>query len=179
MRYCVYLTVYRGNKMPPFYIGSTNVDKHQSGYCGSVKSKLYRSTWEQELRENRHLFHSHIISMHDTREEALKKEEQLHRYFLVHRNELYINQATAHGAFGMLGQKKGFQHSDETKEFLRQKRLMQVIPKECYLKTSQKLLGKKRRLITCPHCKKQGAEGAMQRWHFTNCRVFSSTLHAA
>lgn len=32
------------------------------------------------------------------------------------------------------------------------------------------LKGQKRKKIECPHCKKQGAEGLMQRWHFDNCK---------
>jgi hypothetical protein len=31
-------------------------------------------------------------------------------------------------------------------------------------------LGKKLNVVTCPNCGKQGAGGAMQQWHFANCR---------
>ena len=27
-----------------------------------------------------------------------------------------------------------------------------------------------KRIITCPHCKKQGGGGSMKRWHFDNCK---------
>jgi hypothetical protein len=37
--YCVYLTIYKGNNLPPFYIGSTSIDKIDGGYHGSVMSE--------------------------------------------------------------------------------------------------------------------------------------------
>ena len=30
--------------------------------------------------------------------------------------------------------------------------------------------GKKHKILTCPYCNKSGANGAMQRWHFENCK---------
>jgi len=30
--------------------------------------------------------------------------------------------------------------------------------------------GKKHKQLKCPHCSKIGANGAMQRWHFNNCK---------
>ena len=47
--YCTYLTIYSGNKLPTFYIGSTSVEKIEQGYRGSVSSKRYQSIWEKEL----------------------------------------------------------------------------------------------------------------------------------
>jgi hypothetical protein len=35
--FAVYLTSYKGNKLPPFYIGSSSVSALNSGYHGSVK----------------------------------------------------------------------------------------------------------------------------------------------
>lgn len=34
---------------------------------------------------------------------------------------------------------------------------------------SSKFRGKKRSTIVCPHCKKEGGVGNMERWHFDNC----------
>jgi hypothetical protein len=39
--YCVYITFYKGNKLPPFYIGSTSVEKINNDYNGSVGSQKY------------------------------------------------------------------------------------------------------------------------------------------
>jgi hypothetical protein len=39
--FCVYVTFYRGNKLPPFYIGSTYLENMNRGYKGSPRSKKY------------------------------------------------------------------------------------------------------------------------------------------
>lgn len=33
------------------------------------------------------------------------------------------------------------------------------------------LLGSVKEINTCPHCNKEGGKGAMQRWHFENCKL--------
>lgn len=83
--------------MPPFYIGSTSVDKIASGYCGSVSSVEYMETWKAELKNNRSLFETKILSVHDTHPEAVSKENQLHIKLDAANNCLYINKATAFG----------------------------------------------------------------------------------
>jgi len=35
---------------------------------------------------------------------------------------------------------------------------------------SEKLLGKPKPIIQCPHCSKEGGASAMHRWHFSNCK---------
>lgn len=100
--YCTYLTVYFGSKMPPFYIGSSRVEKVNNGYRGSVKSKMYKTIWEYELTNNPHLFKTIIISTHSTRTEALSKEEYFHRKLNVMPNSMYINRSIASGLFGAL-----------------------------------------------------------------------------
>ena len=101
--YCVYLTIYRGNKLPPFYIGSTSISKIQKGYKGSVSSKQYKNLWDFEIKNNQHLFKTKIVSYHKTRQEALEKEFILHTKLNVVKNILYINKSTAkkNGFFGM------------------------------------------------------------------------------
>ena len=59
--YCVYLTTYKGNKLPPFYIGSTQVVQVERGYHGSVRSKKYEMMWKSELINNPHLFKTGFI----------------------------------------------------------------------------------------------------------------------
>lgn len=102
MSYCTYLTTYKGNKLPPFYIGSSSVEKVESGYCGSVKSATYGQTWREELEQRKELFSTKVISIHETREEALRRENQLHKKLQVVGNPLYINKATAAGTFGIM-----------------------------------------------------------------------------
>jgi hypothetical protein len=97
--YCTYLTVYTGNKLPPFYIGSTSIDNINKGYRGSVSSKNYKSIWKQELSDHPDLFKTIILTRHETREEALEREVVFHEAFSVARNPMYINMAHANGKF--------------------------------------------------------------------------------
>ena len=101
--YCTYLTVYTGNKLPPFYIGSSSLDKIKDGYCGTVKSKKYKSIWQEELKYNRHLFKTKILTKHDCRKDALEKELFFQKTLSVVKSSLYINMALAQprGYFGM------------------------------------------------------------------------------
>ena len=101
--YCTYLTTYRGNKLPPFYIGSSTVKKVESGYRGSVSSKKYKSIWKSELKQNPDLFKTKIISLHETSEEAREKELKLQKALNVVHSPLYINQsyASVNGYFGV------------------------------------------------------------------------------
>lgn len=101
-KYVVYITHYGGDKMPQNYIGSTNIQRINSGYKGSIKSKKYRQIWNEELDQNPHLFSIEIISYHDTRPEALYKELLLHQMFNIVNNPIFVNQAyaTVNGFFG-------------------------------------------------------------------------------
>lgn len=111
--YCTYITFYRGNKLPPFYIGSTSVEKVNNGYHGSVSSREYKCIWNSELRDNPHLFETKIITFHTDRKSALEREEKLQRSLQVIKNSLYTNKSFAtSGCFGdtMTGRK----HSAET-----------------------------------------------------------------
>ena len=103
--YCTYLTIYSGNKLPMFYIGSTSIDKINRGYHGSVRSKQYREIWEEELKTNNHLFRTKIITTHQYRIEALDKEAFLQRSLNSTNNILYINKSIARRGFGALSQK--------------------------------------------------------------------------
>lgn len=89
--YCVYLTTYIGNKLPPFYIGYTTVSKIQNGYRGTITSKQYKAIYQQELIENPHLFKTRIISYCETKEQALSRESFFQNHFSVHKNSMYIN----------------------------------------------------------------------------------------
>ncbi len=97
--YCTYLTTYSGNKLPPFYIGSTNVIKINNGYRGSVASNKYKEIWESEIITNPQLFKTKILKTYDTRKLAYIKEEFLHRSLDVVRSQLHINESYANGNF--------------------------------------------------------------------------------
>jgi hypothetical protein len=100
--YCVYLTSYSGNKLPPFYIGSTSVDRIDKGYHGSVRSKKYKNTWNSELKINPHLFKTKIIKTYNDRQSATAKELRLQKLLMVVKSLMYINESYAqlNGCFG-------------------------------------------------------------------------------
>ena len=101
--FCTYLTIYKGNKLPPFYIGSTSVSKIQNGYRGSVSSREYKNIWRNELRNNPSLFKTIIISTHLNRKDAILKENKFHVHLKVVQCSLYLNRANAipNGVFGI------------------------------------------------------------------------------
>lgn len=101
-QYCVYHTIYSGDKLPTNYIGSSSVDNINKNYHGSVKSKTYKTIWKQELKEHPELFSTVIISYHDTRPDATWKELQIQKIFNVVKNPLFINMsyASPNGYFG-------------------------------------------------------------------------------
>ena len=124
--YCTYVTFYSGNKLPPFYIGSTLVDKIKNGYHGSVSSKKYKEIWKSELCNNPQLFVTKIIRTYHSRKEALENERNLHLKLQVNKNILYINMAIAtKGVSGisMCGKDNpnfGKKHSEKTKQIISQ-----------------------------------------------------------
>jgi len=98
----VYITHYTGNKLPPFYIGSSSERKVINGYNGSVKSKKYKKIYDYEQKENKHLFKTKILSYHKTTEDALEEELRLQKKHLVVKNNKYFNESYAqpNGFFG-------------------------------------------------------------------------------
>jgi hypothetical protein len=92
--YCVYLTTYLGNKLPPFYIGYTKSDNIKyRNYRGTVTSRKYKEMWKREIKENPQLFKTKILSEYNNKEEAQEKEKFLLKSLRVIKNEMYINMA--------------------------------------------------------------------------------------
>lgn len=100
--YCVYLTVYFGDKLPRRYIGSTKIERISQGYNGSIKSKKYKSVYLEEQAENKHLFKTRILSTHSSHEEAINEELRLHVKYNVVKSDKYMNMSLASptGCFG-------------------------------------------------------------------------------
>lgn len=120
-RYVVYLTRYSGDKLPPWYIGSSTEEKVLNGYNGSVRSKKWKNIYYKELKENKSLFKTRILSYHLTREESLKEELRLQRMHLVVKSEKYFNEsyATPNGFFGrdISGELNPFYGKTHTSEY--------------------------------------------------------------
>jgi hypothetical protein len=111
--FATYITIYRGNKLPPFYIGYSSVKKIENGYNGSVTSKIYKEIWKRERINNPQLFKTKIIKRHSTRKEALLYEENLHKKLDVDHNSLYINQIKSRNYYFNRG---GYKLTEETKK---------------------------------------------------------------
>jgi hypothetical protein len=61
-------------------------------------------------------------------------------------------------------------HSIETKQKLSSLWKGTTRSEEDRKKISEGQLGKKRKIVTCPHCGKMGGNNGMTKWHFDNCR---------
>ena len=102
-KYCVYLTIYKGDLLPRRYIGSSKVPKVvESGYNGSVKSKKWKLIFDKEQKENKHLFKTRILSSHSTRKEATIEELRVQKKYDVVKSSNFMNEsfATPNGFFG-------------------------------------------------------------------------------
>lgn len=109
--FCTYLTIYSGNKLPPFYIGHTSINKIENeNYHGSVCSKKYKNIWELELKLNPQLFKTFILTKHNNRTEAILKEQFFQQSLNVINNSLYINLS-----IGRRCTRKGIPLSESTK----------------------------------------------------------------
>lgn len=112
MEFCTYITFYKGNKLPPFYIGYTSISNIlENNYHGSVGSQKYSKIWKTEIRNNNNLFKTVILTKHKTRKEAIEKEIYFQEFFKVHTNPMYINMTIHNERFYNSGP-----HSEKTKE---------------------------------------------------------------
>ena len=94
-KYCVYLTVYRGSKLPPFYIGSTSIKKIMQGYHGSISSLKYRSTYKDELLQHPELFKTLIVKRFHSRKMATFRERSIQKKLNVIKSPMYFNMSIA------------------------------------------------------------------------------------
>lgn len=191
--YCVYLVVYKGNMLPPFYIGSTSTDKIKNGYMGSVTSKRYRSIYKRELRNHPQKFSIKILTVTSNRDEALVKERLIQEKLNVVNNPLYINQsiASVNGFFGMRnkGNLNGFYgrtHSEESLEKMRKPKYSVENyrkPKSDMhrknISMSQKGVpwSEKDRIsktAICEHCGVSTTKTNITRWHGDRCKQLTT-----
>lgn len=191
--YCVYLTIYHGNLLPPFYIGSKDKNSILNGYRGSVVSKEYKDIFKSELKQNPHLFKCRIISEHTSRFDAYQKEKKLQSILNVIENPLYINKSIAHGPVGLSN--KGRKFSKAHREKLSQSHIKRYKEKgnpnlgrkgppaseERKRKTSLALKGKpgvRLGMKNSPEMRKKQSESAKNRELFT-CPKCNKSLQKA
>ena len=101
--YCVYLTVYFGDKLPRRYIGSCKTKNIDQGYNGSVSSKKYKNTYESERLTNPHLFKTRILSSgYKIDYDARMEELRIQKKYDVVKSKDYMNESYAipNGFFG-------------------------------------------------------------------------------
>lgn len=101
--------------MPPYYIGSSTVERVKSGYRGTVTSKAYAAIWREQIVNHPELFSTIILSTHPDRQVAILEEKRLQVKLDVVRSPLFINMAYAqpNGFFGpsQKGVKKSPEHA--------------------------------------------------------------------
>lgn len=92
---------------------------------GSIRSKKYKWVFEDEVKNNKHLFKVKIIKTFETRKDALNWEYKVQQHLNVVKSPLYYNMARANvnGMFGMdvkgkLNPNFGNRWSNETKQNL-------------------------------------------------------------
>jgi hypothetical protein len=66
---------------------------------------------------------------------------------------------------------KGLNHTEEAKQELREHNLGKNNPMYGRKGEKNHFYGKKKNILTCPHCNKSGGNNVMGRWHFDNCRL--------
>jgi len=93
--YCIYLTHYLGNKLPPWYFGSGTISKIENGYNGSVSSKKYKKIWVQERKNNPHLFKTKILRKFYKRNMATIAEYIYQKRHNLIYNDKYMNKSLA------------------------------------------------------------------------------------
>jgi hypothetical protein len=188
MKFCTYLTIYRGNRLPPFYIGYSSISKIESGYRGSVSSKCYREIWNHEIKNNPTLFSTKILKTFDNMISAKSHEFKLQKHLNVHTNPLYVNMRI-HGdsvhwiphsektkrkmSISRMGSNNPFYgktHTEYSKKLIGEKSKQKIPPRkgkslsvEIKLKISNTLKGRKLPAFT-EERKRNMSEAAKRRW---------------
>jgi hypothetical protein len=71
---------------------------------------------------------------------------------------------------GISSNKKGKPNSIEQNQKQSERMIGWIMPDSHRQAMRNAHLGKKKKIVTCPHCNKSGGEGSMYRWHFNNCK---------
>jgi hypothetical protein len=184
---------YVGSK---YAIGAT--PDNTLNYLGSPKGKGLRSIRYKHLLANeKDLLDKIIIGEFETKQDALNCEIEMHQKLF--NDQLCLNGAMqtsnkfsatfskkGHPMFGKkiseesrqkmriakLGKKRG-SYSAEHREKIKLAQVGKKLTEEHKKKLSLAKLGKqgvKNKIVTCPHCNKQGGSSGMTTYHFDNCK---------
>ncbi len=88
MSYSTYITIYSGNKLPPFFIGYCKTEQIGSGFHGCPKDD---TDWRTELQQNQSLFKTKIIKTFKTEKQAIQYTNRLLIYFRCGSNPMLAN----------------------------------------------------------------------------------------
>lgn len=88
MSYSTFITIYSGNKLPPFFIGYCKTDQIYSGFHGCPTDD---TDWQLELQKNNSLFKTKIIKSFDTEKQAINYTNRLLIYFKCGNNPMLAN----------------------------------------------------------------------------------------
>jgi hypothetical protein len=173
VKFVVYLTTYSGDKLPPFYIGSTNKTKALSGkYFGSIMSKKWKEIFRQELRENAQLFSLQILSEHETRSQAIEAENKLQHEFDAVDSPDFFNCAYAaeYGYFAFCNQKDQRERSS-LRMTERNKLHNKEFNKERNVLHKNILAWRNSSKKECEFCKRIFDTSNFKRYHGENCKL--------
>lgn len=185
---------YIGSK---YAIGAT--PENTKEYLGTSKGKSARCIRYRYLVLNeKHLLDKIILGVFDTKQDALAYEIEMHNKLF--NDPLCLNGAKQtsnkfsasfigkeHPFFGKvhldeakqkmrltkLGKKRG-SHSLDHIEKIRLAQVGRKFTEEHKAKLKLAKIGEKRiknKIVTCPHCNKQGGSTGMKRYHFDNCKI--------
>jgi hypothetical protein len=74
--------------------------------------------------------------------------------------------------------KKGKTHTEEHKRKNSESKMGRTLSDEEKQKRSDANKGKKQPIVICPHCSKRGGSHTMKRWHFINCKLYTTAINS-
>ena len=176
----------RLDKNEPFYIGIGSKNNYDRAYCVKKRNRIWNSIYSTSDIE------VEIIVDGLNWEQIKEKEVEFIKLYGRIDNNTGILANLTNGGAGMLGfkfsksaranmskaQKLKAPVSEETRKKLSLASTNRIGPwkgkkfsKEHIDNIKQSLVGKKKPIIECPHCKKIGGASQMKQWHFKNCKL--------
>ena len=163
-------TIYHNHHIIPRHAGGTDDPSNLVKLTIEQHAEEHRKLYEQYGRWQDNLAHRALSGMISNQEALL--ESMSHK---GERNPMYGKKHPEERIERMreckVGDKNPFygkKHSNETLSIMREK----AVKSEAWkADMSNKMKGRVREKIACPHCSKTGGAGVMNRWHFDNCKM--------